>query len=93
MEGHVDILSVVAVAQAYSGGLGDGTEPVGMLDTASGRPGEALFVGEYGGGKCATIVAAPTHQHHAQTGHFQISLNFELVCARTYLNKIHLCRK
>lgn len=61
MKGDVDVLSVVSVAQAYGGGLGDGAEPVGMLDAASGGPGEALFVCENGGGECAAIVAPPSY--------------------------------
>lgn len=92
MEGNVDVFAVVAAAQTNGGGLGDGAEPVGMLDAASGGPGQALPVGKDGSREGAAIVAAPADEHDAQLGHFQVGLDFESVRVRGGLNDdLELC--
>ncbi len=73
LQGNEDV-AVLAGAETDSGGLGDGTVVVGVLDAVLGLPGDLVLVGEDTGGDGGAVVASPADEQNTSLGDLAVGL-------------------
>ncbi|KAH3669352.1 hypothetical protein OGAPHI_001473 [Ogataea philodendri] len=86
VERSVHVQTVGVDTQLDSGGLGDRSIVVGVLQTFLGVELDLVLVGKHGSHKCGTVVTAQSNKHHTNFRHLKV--NLELVWLLHRLDRV-----